>query len=216
MLRLHNYFRSSAAFRVRIALELKGLDYEYVAHHLLKDGGAQFSAAFTALNPQQLVPALETEQGVLTQSMAIIEWLEETHPQPPLLPAEPFERARVRALAQAIACEIHPLNNLRVLRYLVKDLGLSEDAKNRWYRHWVETGLAQFEQLLARSPATGRYCHGDRPGFADCLLVPQVFNARRMQCDIDGLPTIGRIVAACMELPAFQRAAPASQPDNEA
>jgi maleylacetoacetate isomerase/maleylpyruvate isomerase len=215
MLKLYNYFRSSASFRVRIALELKGLPYDYVPTHLLKGGGAQFTPEFTALNPQQLVPALLADGRVLTQSLAIIEWLDETHPEPALLPADAFERARVRALAQSIACEIHPLNNLRVLRYLVRELGVSEEAKNAWYRHWVETGLAAVEEELKRSPYTGRFCHGERPGLADCVLVPQVFNARRMDCRIDHLAQVQRITAHCMQHEAFIRAQPSEQPDAE-
>ncbi|MDE2048439.1 MAG: maleylacetoacetate isomerase [Betaproteobacteria bacterium] len=215
MLRLYNYFRSSASFRVRIALELKGLPYEYVPLHLVRAGGAQLSPEFTALNPQQLVPALEADGQVLTQSLAIIEWLDETHPAPPLLPADPWARAHARALAQAIACEIHPLNNLRVLRYLVRDLKVSEDDKDAWYRHWVETGMAAVEQALHRSAYTGTYCMGDAPGLADCVLVPQVFNARRMNCRIDHLAHVQRITANCMQLAAFDRAQPSRQPDNE-
>jgi maleylacetoacetate isomerase len=216
LIKLHNYFRSSASFRVRIALELKGLSYEYVSHHLVKGGGAQFADAFTAMNPQQLVPALEVGSEVLTQSLAIIEWLDETYPKPPLLPANALERARVRALAQAIACEIHPLNNLRVLRYLSNDLKVSEDGKNAWYRHWVELGLRQLEAQLQASPYTGQFCHGSAPGYADCVLVPQVFNARRFNCAIDELANIQRITANCMALPQFQRAEPKVQPDFEA
>jgi maleylacetoacetate isomerase/maleylpyruvate isomerase len=215
MIRLYSYFRSSASFRVRIALNLKGLDYEYVPVHLTRGGGAQFAPEFRKLSPAALVPALEEDGHSFTQSLAIIEYLEETHPQPPLLPADAAGRARVRALALSIACEIHPLNNLRVLNYLTKTLGVSEDARNAWYRHWVETGLAAVEAMLATDARTGRFCHGDAPGLADCCLVPQIFNARRFDCRLDHVPTVMRVVDECMKLPAFERAAPAAQPDAE-
>lgn len=215
MLKLYSYFRSSAAYRVRIALALKGLPYETVPVHLLKDGGQQHGAAYRATNPQALVPALqESADGpVLTQSLAIIEYLDEAHGGAPLLPADALGRARVRALAQAVACDLHPLNNLRVLRHLKHDLGVSEEQKDAWYAHWVALGLAAVEEMLARSPETGRFCHGDAPGLADCCLVPQVFNAQRFNCPMDGYPTIARIVAECEALPAFQQAAPERQPD---
>ncbi len=216
-IKLYSYFRSSAAYRVRIALGLKGLAWETVPVHLLQGGGQQHSAAYRATNPQELVPALQDGEGegaaVLTQSLAIIEYLDETHGGVPLLPQDPQGRARVRALAQSIACDLHPLNNLRVLAYLKHTLGVQEDAKNAWYAHWVALGLSALEQSLATSSATGRYCHGDTPGLADCCLVPQVYNARRFNCPLDGYPTIARIVAACEELPAFQQAAPERQPD---
>ncbi|WP_312759613.1 maleylacetoacetate isomerase [Pulveribacter sp.] len=216
-MKLYSYFRSSAAYRVRIALGLKGLAWETVPVHLLQGGGQQHSAAYRATNPQELVPALQDGEGegaaVLTQSLAIIEYLDETHGGVPLLPQDPLGRARVRALAQSIACDLHPLNNLRVLAYLKHTLGVQEDAKNAWYAHWVALGLSALEQSLATSSATGRYCHGDTPGLADCCLVPQVYNARRFNCPLDGYPTIARIVAACEELPAFQQAAPERQPD---
>jgi maleylpyruvate isomerase len=215
-MKLYSYFRSSASYRVRIALNLKGLDYEYAAVHLRRGGGEHRSADYRALNPQALVPTLVDGERVLTQSLAIIEYLEETHPQPPLLPAAPADRAHVRALAQLVACEIHPLNNLRVLGYLTGELGVSEEAKNRWYRHWVALGLQALEAQLARDPRTGRFCFGDAPGLADCCLVPQLANARRFECDLSGYPTLTRIERACLELPAFQRAAPGAQPDAEA
>ncbi|MBU3650054.1 MAG: maleylacetoacetate isomerase [Limnohabitans sp.] len=211
-MKLHNYFRSSASFRVRIALELKGLPYEYLSVHLPK--GAQNAPEFVALSPDHLVPVLEDGANKLTQSMAIIEYLDETHPEPALLPADALGRARVRALAQSIACEIHPLNNLRVLKYLVGTLQVSEEAKNTWYRHWVRQGLEAFEQQLAKSPA-GRFCHGDTPTLADCCLVPQIFNARRFDTPLDGLPRVMAVFDACMALPAFQKAQPTSCPDNE-
>ncbi len=215
MLRLYTYFRSSAAYRVRIALNLKGLAYEAVPVHLLRDGGQQNQPAYRALSPLGTVPALETEGEVITQSLAIIEYLDETHPLPPLLPASAAERARVRALAQTIACDIHPVNNLRVLQYLGKHFAAPQEQKDAWYRHWVNAGLLAVEQLLAAHPATGAFCHGDAPTLADCCLVPQVFNAHRFDCPLDAMPTIRRIVAACEALPAFRNAAPAMQPDAE-
>lgn len=214
-MQLYSYFRSSAAYRVRIALNLKGLSYEYKPVHLLKDGGQQLSPEYRRLNPNALVPSLVDGDQVLTQSLAIIEYLEELHPQPPLLPADPAGRARVRAIAQTIACDIHPLNNLRVLKYIKGTLGASEEAKNEWYRHWVQQGLAALEAMLD-SPATGRYCHGDTPTLADLCLVPQMANARRFDCDLSRVPTLVRIDAACRALPAFADAAPDKQPDAEA
>jgi maleylacetoacetate isomerase len=214
-MKLFTYFRSSAAYRVRIALNLKDLAYDAVPVHLVRDGGQQNQAAYREKSPLGIIPALQTDTGVLTQSLAIIEWLDETHPARPLLPADADGRARVRAIAQTIACEIHPLNNLRVLSYLTQTLGISEAQKNDWYRHWVDEGLAAVEQLLASDARTGTFCHGETPGLADCCLVPQVFNARRFNCSLAGLPTLLRIVDACEALPAFQRAAPGVQPDAE-
>lgn len=214
-MQLYSYFRSSAAYRVRIALNLKGLSYDYVPVHLLKDGGQQLASEYTALNPSALVPTLVDGDAVLGQSLAIIEYLDETHPLPPLLPADPLGRARVRAISQNIACDIHPLNNLRVLKYLKHQMGVSEEAKNAWYTHWVEQGLASLEQMLATSASTGAFCHGDTPTMADLCLVPQVANARRFECDMTAMPTILRIDAACRELPAFDLAAPGKQPDAE-
>lgn len=215
-MKLYGYFRSSAAYRVRIALNLKGLDYETVSVHLVKDGGQQFSAAYKALNPTALVPTLVDGELAVGQSMAILEYLEETHPQPALLPADAAGRARVRAIAQTIACDVHPLNNLRVLKYLKHDLGISEEAKNLWYKHWISVGLSSIEALLAGNEATGTFCHGEQPTLADVVLVPQVFNARRFDCDLSAMPTITRIVEACAALDAFVRAEPARQPDAEA
>jgi maleylacetoacetate isomerase len=214
-MKLHTYFRSSAAFRVRIALNLKGLPFDAVPVHLLRDGGEQHRAAYRALNPLGVVPVLQDGPLVLTQSLAIIEYLDETHPEPALLPATPAERARVRAIAQAIACDIHPVNNLRVLQYLKRTLGHTQDEVDTWYRHWVQLGLSAVEQLLADHPQTGRFCHGDTPGLADCCLLPQVFNARRYHCSLDAMPTVQRIAAACEALPAFVAALPANQPDAE-
>ena len=215
-MRLYSYFRSSASFRVRIALALKKLDFEYAAVQLVKN--EQLQPAFRAIAASQLVPALVVDdpahgEATLTQSLAIIEYLDETFPEPPLLPADALGRARVRALALDIACEIHPLDNLRVLRYLQRELKVSDDDKDRWYRHWVETGLDVVERGLAGHPATGRFCHGDRPGLADCVLVPQIFNAQRMQCRLDHVPTVMRIFDACMAEPAFAQAQPAACPD---
>jgi len=214
-MKLYSYFRSSAAYRVRIALNLKGLAYETVPVHLLKDGGQQLSDSYRSLNPTALVPTLVDGDLAVGQSMAILEYLEETHPAPALLPADAKGRARVRAIAQTIACDIHPLNNLRVLKYLEHEMGVGEEAKNEWYRHWIAQGLSALEAMLAASPETGRYCHGDQPTFADLCLVPQLFNARRFGCDESAYPTIVRIDAECAGLAAFQQAAPANQPDSE-
>jgi maleylpyruvate isomerase len=214
MLQLYSYFRSSAAYRVRIALELKDLPYSYVPVHLLKDGGAQHAPQYQRLNPTELVPTLVDEDGhALGQSLAIMEYLDETQPAPALLPRDALGRARVRALAQTVACEIHPLNNLRVLQYLERDLKVTEAAKYDWYRHWITLGFTALERMLANNPATGRFCHGDTPGLADCCLIPQVANSRRFDTPLDAFPTIRRIDEACLALPAFQRAAPQVQPD---
>lgn len=210
-LRLHSYFRSSAAFRVRIALALKGLAYDYASVHL--PSGAQKHASFAALSPDALVPVLELDGQQLTQSMAIIEYLDEVHPEPPLLPRDALGRARVRALAQSIACEVHPLNNLRVLKYLVRELKVDEAAKNAWYHHWCRKGLEAFERQLAQRPTT-TYCYGDTPTLADCCLVPQIFNAQRMGVPLDSLPLTMAAFDACMALPAFQGAQPSACPDN--
>ena len=213
-MKLYNYFRSSASFRVRIALNLKGLAYDYVPVHLAK--GEHKLDAYAAVSADRLVPMLELDDGTrLSQSMAIIEFLDETQPGPALLPADALGKARVRALAQSIACEIHPLNNLRVLKYLGKDLGLSEDARNTWYRHWVRDGLESFERQLA-AQARSTYCHGDAPTLADCCLVPQIFNGKRFNTNFDGLTRTMAAFDACMAHPAFQKAQPSSCPDNEA
>lgn len=214
-MKLHNYFRSSTSFRVRIALGLKGLSYDYVAYHLRK--GEQRGKVYLALNAQGLVPTLETEAGDrLAQSLAIVEYLEEVYPEPPLLPAEPLARARVRGLAYAIACDLHPLNNLRVLKYLTDPLGHGAETHAEWFRHWVAVEFAALEQRLREEPETGRFCHGDRPGLADLCLVPQVVNGRRFDCDMTPYPAIMRIHEACMAIPAFAEAAPERQPDAEA
>jgi maleylacetoacetate isomerase/maleylpyruvate isomerase len=207
---LYNYFRSSASYRVRIALALKGLDYDYRSVHLAKN--EQFGAAYESVSASRLVPLLVEDDGhALTQSLAIIEYLDETHPEPPLLPADARGRARVRALALDIACEIHPLNTLRVLRYLVREMKVAEDDKNRWYRHWVETGLEAVERQLAAQPA--RFCHGDTPTLADITLVPQIFNAHRFDCRLDHVPQVMRVFDACMALPAFELSRPEACPD---
>lgn len=211
-MKLYNYFRSSASFRVRIALNLKGLSYDYVPVHLAR--GDHKLAAYAEVSADRLVPALETDGQILSQSMAIIEYLDETHPQPPLLPPDSLGRARVRALAQSIACEIHPLNNLRVLKYLVRDLKVEEEAKNTWYRHWVREGLEAFERQLAQGPVS-TYCYGHTPTLADCCLVPQIFNGQRFKVNFDGLPRTMAAFDACMKLEAFQRAEPSACPDNE-
>lgn len=218
MLKLYTYFRSSAAYRVRIALNLKNLEYEAIPVHLVKDGGQHLKEDYRRINPAGAVPALADRELSLSQSLAIIEYLDEAYPYPPVLPADPAARARVRAIALDIACEIHPINNLRVLKYLTGQLGLTEEQKNAWYRHWVEVGLASVEARLTTGPnaaLTGKYCHGDHPTLADCCLVPQVFNARRFGCRLDHVPTVVRIDAECRTLPAFVAAAPENQPDAE-
>lgn len=214
-MKLYDYFRSSAAYRVRIGLNLKGLEYASVPVHLLKDGGQQLQADYRAVNPSALVPALQDNGATVTQSLAILEYLDEMHPMVALMPRDALGRARVRALALTIACDIHPLNNLRVLRYLVKDAGLDEDAKTAWVVHWIKEGFAALEALLAGSGDTGRFCHGDTPTIADCCLVPQVFNAARFHIDMAPYPSIAAIDAACRELPAFMAAHPSQQPDAE-
>ena len=210
-MQLYSYFRSSASYRVRIALALKGLDYDYLSVQLVKN--EQFGAPFDAIAPGHLVPVLKDRDGTLNQSLAIIEYLDETHPTPPLLPGDARARAQIRALALDIACEIHPLNNLRVLRYLVNDLKVSEDDKNRWYRHWVETGLEAVERQIVRNGAGGPYCHGDTPTLADCVLVPQIFNAQRLECRTDHVPMVMRAFDACMRLDAFSKTQPSACPD---
>ena len=211
MIKLYNYFRSSAAYRVRIALNLKALPFEYIPVHLTK--GEQRNEAYLALNAQALVPTLVDDAITLPQSLAIIEYLDERYPRPPLLPATPAERARVRAIALAIACDIHPLNNLRVLQYLTGTLGVSDDAKNAWYRHWIDIGLSALEKQLAGDAATGAYCHGAAPTLADICLVPQLANARRFGIALDAYPTLLRIDANCAQLAPFTAALPQAQPD---
>lgn len=210
-IKLYNYFRSSASFRVRIALEVKGLSYDYAPVHLLK--GEQMAPDFVKLNPDALVPVLCDGNDVLNQSLAIVEYLEETHPEPTLLPGSPSNRAHIRAIALAIACEIHPLNNPRVLKYLKNTFNVEEEARNDWYRHWVKLGFAALETRLSQSPLTGAYCVGDTPTLADVCLVPQVFNGKRFDVAVEDYPTLARIFEHCMAQEVFQRAAPGVQPD---
>jgi maleylacetoacetate isomerase len=212
-MKLYGFFRSSAAFRVRIALNLKGLAYETAAIHLRRND--QSRPDYLGVNPQGLVPALEDSGQTLIQSMAIIEYLDEVHPQPPFLPKQPAERARVRALADIVACDIHPINNLRVLRYLTRELGHDEAAIAKWYNHWIAAGFAALEPLLARDPRTGAFCHGDSPGLADIALVPQIVNAERYHLDLGPYPTVTRIYQSCMQLEPFAAAHPSKQPDYE-
>ena len=210
-MKLYSFSRSSAAYRVRIALALKGLTYEYASVNLPK--GAQYQPEYSAINPQNLVPVLDEDGHLLYQSLAIIHYLDEMHPQPPLLPPDAVGRSRVRSLALLVACEIHPLNNPRVLNYLTGKLGITEEQKLEWYHHWVKAGFTPLEKRLASEPETERFCHGDAPGFADCALVPQVANANRFKVDLSAFPTIVRINDECLKLAAFQKAAPQNQPD---
>src|SRR5689334_24412317 len=213
-MKLIGYFRSSAAFRVRIALNYKGIKVEHASRHLRK--GEQAAADYVAINPQKLVPALVLDSGeVLTQSMAILEYLEETHPQPPLLPADPVGRARVRSLALIPTADIHPIQNLRVMNYLRERYGQTEEGTFAWSRHWIEVGFDAYEASIASDPHTGSYSHGNSPTMADLCLVPQVFNAQRFKVDMSRYPTIQRIHATCMKHPAFDTAQPAKQPDAE-
>lgn len=215
-MKLYTYFRSSAAYRVRIALNLKGLNWDAMPVHLVRDGGQQNHADYKRLNPAGLVPCLETDDGhILTQSLAIIEYLDETCRTVPLLPADALQRAQVRALAYAVACDIHPINNLRVLRYLGDVLDIDAAPKAAWYRHWVELGLGTIEKMLNAHPDKGRFCHGDTPGMADCCLIPQVYNARRFNVNLDAMPIIRSIAETCESMPAFHAAAPENCPDAE-
>jgi len=210
---LYSYFRSSASYRVRIALNLKGQSYDTVPVHLVNNGGEQFAPAFSALNPQSLVPVMEEDGHHITQSLAMLEYLEERFPTPALLPAGLLDRAHVREISLAIACDIHPLNNLRVLRMLKQELGVSEEVKQQWIQHWVKLGFAALEQQLGASPQRGRFCFGDTPTMADCCLIPQIFNARRFEVDMTPYPTLAAIDEACGQLKAFQLAQPSAQPD---
>ena len=211
---LYSYFRSSAAYRVRIALNLKNLTYDVVPVHLLREGGQQHLPEFVCKSPAHMVPVLEDNSQMLTQSLAIIEYLEETHPNPALLPGNAVDRAHIRALALDIACDTHPLANLRVMQYLSAELKLEESVRTEWSKRWVMTGLGVVEKKLAARPGAG-YCFGNLPTMADCCLIPQVFNARRLHCDLAALPNVTRIFERCMQLPAFQRAAPEQQIDAE-
>lgn len=212
-MKLYGYFRSSASYRVRIALNMKGLAYEQVSIHLAR--GKQYEPEFAVLSPQNLVPVLEHNGLRFYQSLAIIEYLDQKFPDPPLLPNDLEGRQRVRSLALISACEIHPLNNTRVLSYLVNTLKVSEEQRNAWYQHWVMVGFTALEKRLSTEPDTGRYCHGDAPGCADIVLVPQVANASRFKVDLAPYPTIRRINDACLELEAFRKAMPQNQPDAE-
>jgi len=211
----HGYFRSSAAYRCRIAFNLKGLSPEFVPVHLRRNGGEQKKGAYKALNPQGLVPALEVDGTILTQSLAIIEWLDETYAEPALLPADSIQRAKVRAFALAIACDIHPLQNLRVLDYLKNELGHEQSVLDDWCRRWIGDGLTACEALLEREASRGDFCFGDTPGLADICLVPQMFSATRFGVDVSKMPRLQAIHAACEALPAFADAHPARQPDSE-
>ncbi|WP_343723123.1 maleylacetoacetate isomerase, partial [Herbaspirillum seropedicae] len=209
MTTLYSYFRSSASYRVRIALHLKGLPYETVPVHLLNQGGEQLLPAFTEINPHALVPVLAEEGHYVSQSLAMLELLEERHPTPSLLPGDAFQRAHIRALSLAIACDIHPLNNLRVLKYLKRELGVDDERKNAWIAHWINLGFTALERQLAADTTRGHFCVGDAPTMADCCLVPQIFNARRFEVDMAPYPTLCAIEQACHALPAFQQAHPA-------
>ena len=213
---LFTYFRSSAAYRARIALNLKGLKVDYRFVHLVKDGGQQHNPEFRAVNPQGFVPALVDHGHVLTQSIAIIEYLEETHPNPPLLPKDPLGRARVRAMALAIACDIHPLQNTRVTKYLEQELKADEAARRKWIGRWITEGFAALETLIAAGGGGGTCCHGDMPTMADVLLVPQMFSARRFGVDVAQFKALERIDAHLQTLKPFQDAHPSKQPDFEA
>lgn len=214
---LYGYWRSSAAYRVRIALNLKGLEHVQVPVYLVKDGGQQHADDYRALNPQELVPLLTDGKRTFPQSLAIIEYLDETYPDiAPLLPSTARERANVRAMAQLVACDIHPLNNLRVMQYLENELGVDEPARDRWMRHWMQRGFAALEKLLDASASTGTFCHGDAPTLADLCLIPQVYNAYRFDLDMSAFPIIQRIDRACLALPAFDAARPERQPDAPA
>lgn len=220
MLKLYSYFRSTAAYRVRLALNLKGLDYDVIPVHLLRDGGEQKAEEYLGINPTGLVPTLEltsedADSTYLGQSIAILEYIEERYPEPSLLPKDPIARAKVRGLSQAIACDMHPLNNLRVLKYLTGEMGLSNEKKLDWYQHWITTGFSSIEKILSDDSETGLFCHGDQASFADCCLIPQIYNAERFDCPMDDYPTIRRINDHCKSLNAFINADPATQPDAE-
>jgi maleylacetoacetate isomerase len=210
-MKLYNYFRSSASYRVRIAANLKGLSYEYVSINLMR--GESRASSYEALNPQGRVPTLEEDGKLIPQSLAICEYLEETHPNPPLLPGDPFGRARVRALALAVACEIHPVSGGRPQSYLARVFKASEEQRVEWMRHWMSEGFRAIETMLAGAEQTGRFCHGDTPTLADAFLVPQVYNAKLAHVDMTPFPTIQRICDECAKLDAFERARPEKQPD---
>ena len=212
-LTLHGYWRSSAAYRVRIALNLKGLEFTQAPVHLVRDGGEQHRPEYAQVHPQRLVPVLQHGQRMIRQSLAIIEYLDELWPDPPLLPPAARERAQVRALSQLVACDIHPLNNLRVLQYLEREWNVPQPERDEWVRHWIVEGFAAFEALLREDLSRGEFCEGDTPGMAECCLIPQVYNARRFAVDLEPFPLIRQIDAACLSLPAFDAARPERQPD---
>lgn len=214
-MKLHGYYRSSASYRVRIALNLKKLTYESVAIHLTRAGGEQYAPSYTAMNPQSLVPVLEIGKLRIAQSLAIIEYLDEQYPSPALLPSDTSQRAYVRQLAGIIACDVHPLNNLRVLQYLSKPLEVTDEDKLSWVTHWISSGFQAMESLITSSDCSGQYCCGDTPGLAECCLIPQLFNARRFNVDLDRYPRLLQIEARTQQLPAFLAALPANQPDAE-
>lgn len=218
-MQLYSYFRSSASYRVRIALNLKGLSYEQMPVHLVKDGGQQFSEQYREINPESLVPTLlDSHDGQaisISQSLAILEYLEEKYPEPALLPTDFAARAYVRSFSLSIACDIHPVNNLRILKYLSANFSATDEQKNTWYRHWCELGLSVIEQRLNRDKRSGKFCFGDSPGMADCCLIPQIYNAQRFKCDLSGMPKIMAINERCLTLDAFDRATPSNQADAE-
>ena len=214
-MKLYTFFRSSASYRVRIALNLKGLSYEQAPIHLRRGGGEQLTAAYQAINPQSLVPTLEVDGRFLTQSLAIIEYLEEKYPNPPLLPKDAADRALVRSMAMVIACEVHPIQNLRVLNYVKQQYHQSDEQVNRWAQHWIDLGLSALEQMIGAQSKRGRFCFGDEPTLADVCLIPQLGNARRYGSDLSRYPNITAVEKACMALPAFANAAPEKQPDAE-
>ena len=214
-MKLYTFFRSSASFRVRIALNLKGLSYEQLPIHLRRGGGEQFTAGYKQINPQSLLPTLESEDRYLTQSLAIVEYLEEQYPTPPLLPKNAADRALVRSMALVIACEVHPIQNLRVLNYVKKEYNQTDEQVNRWALHWIDLGLASLEQMIGAQTARGNFCFGDTPTLADICLVPQLGNARRFGCDLSRYPDILSIEKVCIAIPAFADAAPEKQPDAE-
>ena len=214
-MKLYTYYRSSAAYRVRIALNLKQLDYETCPIHLLKNQGENWRPEYLAINPQGLIPVLEDQSKIFIQSPAIIEYLEETYPNPSILPANSAARAYVRALAQIIACEIHPLNNLRVLNYLTKPLDCSDDQKRGWCGYWIYEGFAALERFIEKSNYAGKFCYENSPTLADIFLVPQVYNAKRFDCDISKFPNIKKINEDCLSLEEFSAATPDNQPDAE-
>jgi maleylpyruvate isomerase len=214
-MKLYTFFRSSASYRVRIALNLKGLGYEQAAIHLRRGGGEQLTAAYRKVNPQALVPALEDDGRILTQSLAIIEYLEEKHPNPPLLPKDPADKALVRSMALMIACEVHPIQNLRVLNYVKATYNQTDEQVNKWAQHWIDLGLSALQEMIVAQPKRGKFCFGDAPTLADICLIPQLGNARRYGCDLAKYPTILEIEKHCNALPAFANAVPEKQPDAE-